>query len=359
MKKILFAGFSIVIILGIGRLIGYNLDQDVLPDTKKEVQTVTPSQTPSLTKHSRSIFVPYWTSKMAVSEKKYDAYYYFGVRPTSKGELENEVGLQNLSIVDSIPEKQKKMVLRMLDTSVIEAILQEKSTQETLISQLRSLLAKKSFSGLVLDIEVPYTLQAQKKGQITKLVQQICTEIKSDYKTCEMLIYGDFSYRNRPYDVRALGEVADSILFMAYDFHKAGGEPGPNFPFDRRSPKGEGGFDYGYDFKTMIKDVSELVPKEKIEIVFGMYGYDWTLNEQGTPLKSATAFSVNNLKQKIESSMLEVKSNTSKEKNIEYIDPEGLKHVIWYEDEESVAIKTKYLQQQGIERVSFWALSYF
>ncbi len=311
---------------------------------------------------SRGVFIPYWGQpvKMNTNGPTFDSYYYFGIQPTKEGTLENEVGLQNMSIVDSIPKKQKKVVLRMLDPTISESLLGDKRTQKILISNIKQVLTKNSFSGLLIDLEVPFTLQAYKKGQITEFVQLVCTEIKSDYKTCGILIYGDFAYRNRPYDLKALGAVVDTVLFMAYDFHKASGEPGPNFPFDRRSPKGEGGSDvYTYDFKQMISDATALVPKQKIEVVFGMYGYDWTLNKQGTPLKSAIALSVESLNIKVKSEGLKVQSNESREKYIKYLDVDGLVHIIWYEDEESAVLKTKYLLEEGIGKVSFWAQSYF
>ncbi|MFH0773789.1 MAG: glycosyl hydrolase family 18 protein [bacterium] len=314
---------------------------------------------------TQSLFIPYWASRISKEDKLYDAYYYFGIRPTKEGGIENEAGYQNIFQVDTIPKQQKKLVLRMLDSSITETLLTVSSAQKTLISELRSILAQKAFSGLILDIEVPFTLQANKRGQITKFVQLICTAIKTDYKTCGMLLYGDFSYRNRPYDLAAIGKITDTILVMAYDFHKAGGEPGPNFPLDRRNPQGEGGFvDYGYDFKTMIQDVVSLVPKDKIEVVFGMYGYDWTLNEQGTPLKIAKALSLKEIEIKLQSPSFAKATkgkqiSNSKEKNILYVDEEGRRHVIWYEDEESVAIKTKYLLEQGIRQVSYWAYGYY
>jgi spore germination protein YaaH len=184
-----------------------------------------------------------------------------------------------------------------------------------------------------------------------------------------MLIYGDFQYRNRPYDLKILGKIADKILLMAYDFHKSGGEPGPNFPFDSGSQHSPSlrarpsNINYGYDFKTMISDVLSVVPKEKIEVVFGMYGYDWTLNEQGTPLKGAKALSLNEIRALISNDKFQIVNQSqitnSKEKSIDYTDSEGQKHIVWYEDEESADIKIKYLQGQGISQVSFWALSYF
>jgi spore germination protein YaaH len=312
-----------------------------------------PPQTVLIQGLKKNIFIPYWSSSIRNNEAEYSSYYYFGVAPSKNGTIQDDVGLHNISKVGFIPEKQKKLTLRMLDTAVNDVILSDKSIQNILVSEIRKILAQYSFSGLVLDIEVPFTLQTNKKEQITNFVQKICTSIKTDYKTCHVLVYGDFSYRNRPYDLNALSTVSDSILLMTYDLNKPGGEPGPNFNFEEKQI-------YGYDFKTMVQDVLVLVPKNKIEVVFGMYGYDWTLNEQGTPLKSATALSVNQINAFIANHpSITTSQNEAKEKKIEYTDEEGKKHILWYEDEESAAVKTTYLLEQGISQVSFWAHSYF
>jgi len=325
-------------------------------------QTATPTAQVIMKRSlTKSVFIPYWSDEIREGNLSYDSYYYFGVRPTKEGEIDEDKGFEQITLVEDIPNKHKELVLRMLDASVNEVILKDKNVQKKLISEVKNILIKKSFSGLILDLEVPFTLQANKQNQITQFVQQMCTDVNSDYKSCSMLVYGDFFYRKRPYDLKKLAQYTDKILLMAYDFHKAGGESGPNFPLSRRSVN-EGGpetADYGYDFKAMIQDTITLVPKEKIEVVFGMYGYDWTLNEQGTPLKIAQALSVNSIKLKVESLKLKVENNEAKEKIIHYIDEEGRKHIIWYEDEESAQIKTKYLQEQGVSQISYWAYGYY
>lgn len=342
-----------------GVLVAFNVHLRTV-DKKSPISPVKLISTPSIPKekYTESVFVPYWVSG-SLSNVSYDTFYYFGIQPTSDGVIDNDQGLRNMSIIQDIPMEKKKLVLRMLDPSVTEVLLENEDAQKTLISEVGKLLQQSHFSGLVLDVEVPFTLQANKQNQITQFVQQMCTDLKSDYKTCSMLIYGDFSFRKRPYDLKKLSLHVDKILLMAYDFHKAGGEPGPNFPLDRQSPKGEGGFDYGYDFKQMISDTVSLVPKEKIEVVFGMYGYDWTLNSQGNPLKTATALSLANINSKIVKEDLPILSNINKEKNIRYSDSDGYNHTIWYEDEESVEVKTQYLQSQGIGKTSYWAYGYY
>lgn len=180
-----------------------------------------------------------------------------------------------------------------------------------------------------------------------------------------MTIYGDALYRVRPYDVKELSPHVDQIYIMAYDFHKSRGEPGPNFPLTR-SPRrrfgeagrseSEGGHkkEYGYDFQTMIADFTQIVPREKITVLFGMYGYDWTLGAQGKPLKAATAVPL----LEIDTGGAIINPN-SKEKYIEYLDDEGYEHVLWYEDHESVNVKIDYLKTQGIGRVGYWVWGYF
>lgn len=361
MKYIYLAILAFVVVIG-----GKSFTQDTSVEKKQFIHRLSPTPLPPPSTVTQSVFIPYWMDTASEDNNLYDSYYYFGISPTREGKIHTDEGLNNISIIESLPHKKKKLVLRMLDTSVNEVLLQNKDFQKTLHVEIKQIMTHNSFQGVVIDLEVPFTLQSNKQKQITDFVQQMCTEIHSDYKSCSMLVYGDSIYRKRPYDLKKLSQYTDRILLMAYDFHKAGGEPGPNFPFDDKKK-------YGYNFKQMISDALLAVPKEKIEVVFGMYGYDWTLNEQGTPLKTAKALTLNEIqallanrvtqnvqnKENVTRYTLHVSPNGSGEKSIRYIDSDGRSHIIWYEDEESAQIKTDYLQEQGISRVSYWAYGYY
>jgi spore germination protein len=131
-------------------------------------------------------------------------------------------------------------------------------------------------------------------------------------------------------------------MIMAYDFHKSYGEPGTNFPYE--------------DFKKMINDYLEFVPAEKLTIIFGMYGYDWTLKD-GKPLRPAEALTLNQIRSKFSD---RIKTDPiSREKNISYIDDDGYDHVVFFEDEESAEVKINYLKEKGIGSIAFWAWGYF
>ncbi|MFZ2026797.1 MAG: glycosyl hydrolase family 18 protein [Microgenomates group bacterium] len=355
MRKILFPLCVLGLLIGLGYL--------TMNPEKKSTQTnlkspFFPSPTPASLDMKSSIFIPYWSSGAVADNSLYDSHYYFGIEPTKDGFIKDANEQKRVQLMEGVSSKKRQVVLRMLNPDLNTTILENTLTQKKLAKELNGFLVKNEYQGVVIDLEVSFTLREQTQNEITQFVQTLCTEIHDNYKSCSMLIYGDLFYRKRPYDLKKLGGIVDKIHLMAYDFHKAGGEPGPNFPFDRRSLASEGGLDYDYDFQQMISDFLTYVPKEKIEVVFGMYGYDWTLNEQGTPLKAATALSLSEIENAL-GRQYPTKKNSAREKSIEYTDENGKKHIVWYEDTESVKVKTEYLLRRGVGQVSFWAWGYF
>lgn len=165
-----------------------------------------------------------------------------------------------------------------------------------------------------------------------------------------MTIYGDTFYRKRPYDIKSIGSSLDELMIMAYDFSKSYGEPGPNFPH-------EGQEQYGYDLKTMIEDFANLVPREKLTVIFGMYGYDWTVDDKERPLKQAQALSFNEIKKKYPENCSNC--TTSRDELAQETKIVAGDHVIWFEDSTSAQKKQEYLKSQGIGNFAYWAYGYF
>ncbi len=344
----------------------------VSPRFSQPIQQKTkPTAISTVQSKERNVFVPYWAT--TVPQNGYETMYYFGLGFDNTGEVISDLSLQKMTMMSDVPLQKKMLVIRLLHDSVIDSLLSSYEVQANIVKNTIEQLETHSFRGAVLDLEKSYSLNKDTSTQITKFVQYFCSALKKNYKDCFVLVYGDSFYRMRPYDVAKIAKVSDRIIVMAYDFHKAGGEPGPNFPLARRSKSimSEGSpetIDYGYDFKQMISDFTAVVPKDKLEVAFGMFGYDWTLNDQGTPLKSAQAMSVRQIKSQITNhkstnelqiTNYKLQINAAKEKQITYSDGEGRRHVVWYEDMESAQIKIDHLLERGIGLVSYWAWEYF
>lgn len=321
------------------------------------IQTVKPSPSPVPAASVRSsVFVPYWAlGKDNLASLPEETLYYFGVAVDKNGMVKNDPGYKALASLNCPQSKTCILVVRMLNSEDNLDILEHPAKQTEIASSLIALADKHSFSGLALDLEQSAILYDKKLQEyITQFVQLFYTSANKDYKTFSFIVYGDSYFRKRPYDIQKIAESSDEVMVMAYDFNKSYSEPGPNFPFDRSVT------DLGYDFQKMTEDFMRDVPKDKLTVIFGMYGYDWTLNVQGTPLKRAEAITDNEIQKYLKGhAVTAVAVPSSREKKIEYRDADGQKHIIWYEDQESADVKIEYLRNQGVGSVSYWAYGYY
>ncbi len=309
---------------------------------------------------SKSVFVPYWTAGNLDTEvlARYDRAIYFGVAANEEGIDKSESGYVGLSTFSQNTNSDKNLLtLRMLDTENNLKILQDAKIQEKIIDDLIAIVDEYGFDGVVLDLELSVLPFTDVKDNISMFVRNLSEKLDEQNLDFAMTIYGDTYFRGRPYDIKDLDKYVDEFMIMAYDFHKSYGEPGPNFPLD-------GSKTYGYDFKKMIDDFSKDVESEKLTIVFGMFGYDWTLGKQGKPLKRGEALTLLQIQEKFYpkcnlKNCVVKKDSESAETKIEYIDDEDYRHVIWFEDKESTLMKSEYLLENRIGNIAYWAYGYF
>lgn len=366
MKKIFILTFFLLAVL----LVLFLFKRPAPIVTEKRKTKVTPpiSQQSTLSyKKSRSIFVPYWSlGERPVAVNTYDKIYYFGITVGSDSRVAKEAGFQKLdTFVSDIPQgKQTYLVLRMTDSETNSTILEKSDSWPELAKETIDIAKKYKFSGLALDLESSNILDSGMIDKINRFVELFSSESKKENLSFSFILYGDVFYRKRPFDVSRISDLSDELLVMAYDFHKSYGEPGPNFPLDGRAS-------YGYDLKKMTEDFLKIVPPEKLTVIFGMYGYDWSVDEKKRPLKPARALTLNEIRtsfiDKCEWKECIVKQDdVSSEMEVNYV--ESVKsedkyvmnfHIVWSEDEESAKRKTEYLNSKGIGSVAYWAYGYF
>ncbi len=307
---------------------------------------------------SRSLFVPYWNVEDIQNTGQYDRLIYFGISVNENGVNREDQGFANIrNFSKQTADIPTLLTLRMLDSDINIAILENSDIQKKLAVEVADLAEEYDFAGVVLDLELSVIPFTNVKDQITGFISVLDSEFESRSLHFAVALYGDTYFRARPYDVKKISNKADEILIMAYDFHKSRGEPGPNYPFSNSEK-------YGYDFKEMITDFTADAPPENITVIFGMYGYNWTLGKQGKPLKAATAFSLNDAQTMFYPkcnyvSCVVSRDNDSAEMKVTYVDNEGYKNESWFEDEESVEIKSEYLKEKGIGSISYWVRGYF
>ena len=322
-------------------------------------QTPTPTPTiiqPIRTESRTSLFVPYWSLGVPLSDE-YDRLIYFGVTPNNSGINTQEVGYVNLqAFLDAAPtSSEKDLTLRMLDNTQNFAVLEDTKLQQKIIAATTTLAREKGFTGVVLDLELnalPFDSLLQQINTFTASFNQAAHRSKLKFA---VTMYGDAFYRVRPFDVATMAKNSDEVMIMAYDFHKANGNPGPNFPLN--------GYDqYGYDFTQMTEGFMKAVPSTKLTVIFGYFGYDWPTDEKGKAVNRGAAFSVSDIRRQYLqgcATCIITRDALSSETKISYTSDDNVPHIVWFEDELSIRKKEEYLKAKGISSYSYWAHSYF
>lgn len=309
---------------------------------------------------STSIFVPYWNIPENPEDlNQYDRVIYFGLSPNLNGINRDDEGYENMStFLQRVPSSKELFLgVRMLDNDTNLTILSNEIYAKKVIQDAITIAQENGFDGIVLDLEVFSLFNPNVPGQINSFVQYFYTQTNQHNISLFMTLYGDVYYRPRPYNVKTLAENVDGILIMAYDFHKTNGEPGPNFPLTGKEK-------YGYDMETMVEDFLQDAPAKKISVLFGMYGYDWLVDEKSRPIRPGKALSLVDIRKDFLdhcawSNCTALRDAKSKETEVSYIDAYEGYHKVWFEDEESVKEKSEFLKERGIGQTGYWVYGYF
>ncbi|RRO18866.1 peptidoglycan hydrolase [Saccharopolyspora rhizosphaerae] len=138
----------------------------------------------------------------------------------------------------------------------------------------------------------------------------------------------------RALDYRALGDAADSVRIMAYDYHWETSDPGPAAPEPWLREV------LGYAFAR--------VPADKLVLGIPVYGYDWS-EGYGTSVSSARA-----LRLAQRHGVQPVWDEEGGSAWFEY-QAAGVDHVVWFEDARSTAVKLRLARELGVRAVHLWA----
>lgn len=324
------------------------------------INSIIPSATPlPSTSETKLLFVPYWSVPSALLKNKTEELLYFGITADSNGIDTSDSGYKKIQqfLSSSTNATKRLLVVRLTNSDIDSLILKDTNLQQKIISQSIQIAKDNSFDGVVLDFELSALSFQSVTNSISNFYSSFYNAVKKNNLEFDIALYGDTFYRVRPYDVNKLAKNADMVLVMAYDFHKARGNPGPNFPFN-------GNEQYGYDFTSMLDDFLQAVPKEKLGIVFGMFGYDWEVDKNQESLHNGKPVST----LEITNTFIQncgfnpckaTRDVTSGETKIEYTDTENNPHIVWFEDQQSASKKKEYVQSKGITTTGFWAYSYY
>lgn len=156
------------------------------------------------------------------------------------------------------------------------------------------------------------------------------------------------------YDFKAIGDVCDKIIVMAYDYYaktitsdvmESGFTTTPVTPFD----------EVYYALKVITDENTGVADKSKVVLGLSMSNVGWTVVDGVIVNSTGKTYTYEEIADMINNGAEVKYSDKYKNPYIVYDDGEE-KQIIWYEDETSVKDKIKLAEMFGIDGISIWRI---
>jgi spore germination protein len=204
------------------------------------------------------------------------------------------------------------------------------------IAAIVALVQRQHYAGIDIDYE---DLLASDRSAFTAFITELAGALHAKGKVLSVDLFAKptnrgYDQRNLAQDYRAVGEVADQVRLMGYDYHWAASGPGPIAPVSW--------------IRAVLSYAKTQIPANKIILGVPLYGYDW-VGGQGIPVSWLQAFQL--------SVLYEVKPHfdaASQSPWFGYTDQDGRRHVVWFENGPSAQAKFEVAESAGIGGVYVW-----
>ena len=142
-------------------------------------------------------------------------------------------------------------------------------------------------------------------------------------------------------DYQALGEAADHVLLMTYEWGYTYGPPMAVAPIDQ--------------VRRVVEYALTQIPGEKIDLGIPNYGYDWPLPYERGVTKAATINNVQAVRIAVEQGA-EIRFNElAQSPYFTYVD-NGTEHEVWFEDVRSLQAKFDLIKEYGLRGCGYWQI---
>jgi peptidoglycan-N-acetylglucosamine deacetylase len=200
-------------------------------------------------------------------------------------------------------------------------------------------LASDHYRGLMIDFE-----SFPKKGQIGYVA--LLNELASDLHAKGMKLYVSVQVRNEDFDYKAIAAPVDGVVIMNYDEHFPGATPGAVASQDW--------------FQDNLDSAVKEIPKEKLIVAIGNYGYDWAVRPKTgklPPSETDKSVSVQEAWLGARDSEVDVDfDGDALNPHFSYEDDDHHRHDVWFLDAVTALNEMRAAQLLGIQTFALWRL---
>jgi spore germination protein YaaH len=260
--------------------------------------------------------------------------------PAQAAEVEAQLARLRAARVPLVPTIANVVGGNWVYAPTITNILYSPTVRAQHIAAIVALVQREHYAGIDIDYE---DLRAGDKNAFTGFITELADALHAKGKVLSVDLFAKasshgYAQRNLAQDYHAIGQVADQVRLMGYDYHWATSAPGPVAPI-------------GW-IHAVLRYAKTQIPASKIILGVPLYGYDWVGNH-GTPVSWLQVFRLAN-----QYRIRPYFNYASQSPWFTYTDPADHQHVVWFENAPSTEAKFKAAQSAGIGGVYLWVYGY-
>lgn len=226
---------------------------------------------------------------------------------------------------------------------LISVVINNQQAIDTLIENLLNTMTLKGFQGIDIDFEY---IKAEDRDTFVEFVRQVTEVMNANGFSVSVDLAPKTSadqpgllYEGKNY--RALGEIANSVLVMTYEWGYTYGPPMAVAPINKVRQV----LDYA---------ITEIAP-EKINMGIPNYGYDWPLPYERGVTRARTIGNVEAVQLAIEYGVPIQFDEVAMSPFFKYTS-DGIEHEVWFEDARSIRAKLELIYEYNLRGASFWQI---
>ena len=229
------------------------------------------------------------------------------------------------------------------NNNLISAIVNNPVAQENLISQLVYTANTRGFRGVDIDFEfilpqdkdafVGFVANVQEAFRALGYPVSVALAPKTSDTQTGLLYEGK--------DYGQLGQVADNVLLMTYEWGYTYGPPMAVAPVNK--------------VREVVEYAVSKIPADKINLGIPNYGYDWTLPFERGISKARTIGNVEAVQLAINYGVPIYFDSVSMTPYF-YYESEGFYHEVWFEDVRSLLAKFALVNEFNLRGMGYWQI---
>ncbi|MBQ9934339.1 MAG: LysM peptidoglycan-binding domain-containing protein [Lachnospiraceae bacterium] len=231
------------------------------------------------------------------------------------------------------------------NNQLISSVINNQTYIDNIIENILQTMRDKGYVGVDIDFEF---ILATDRDKFTDFVRQVAEVMRANGFHTSVALAPKTSADQRGLlyegkDYRALGQVADHLLLMTYEWGYTYGPPMAVAPINQ--------------VRRVVEYAITEIPREKLDLGIPNYGYDWTLPYERGVSRAKTIGNVEAVRLAISQGSEIMFDEVAQTPYFRYVDDNtGLQHEVWFEDVRSLQAKFDLLEEFQLRGCGYWQI---